>query len=89
MDGSATGLGDEQRILQVGRALVENAFRHTPSGTQVRVRTSRNGEQVALAVEDDGPGIGSEAATPRLRALLPRRHGRPRLGQRPRPRDRP
>jgi signal transduction histidine kinase len=62
VDGSATGLGDEQRILQVGRALVENAFRHTPSGTRVRVRTSHNGEQVALAVEDDGPGIGSEAA---------------------------
>jgi signal transduction histidine kinase len=63
VDGSATGLGDEQRILQVGRALVENAFRHTPSGTKVRVRTSHNGEQVELAVEDDGPGIGSEAAT--------------------------
>ena len=62
VDGSATGLGDEQRILQVGRALVENAFRHTPSGTRVRLRTSRNGEQVALAVEDDGPGIASEAA---------------------------
>jgi signal transduction histidine kinase len=62
VDGTATGLGDEQRILQVGRALVENAFRHTPSGTRVRVRTSRNGERVALAVEDDGPGIGSDAA---------------------------
>ena len=62
VDGSATGLGDEQRILQVGRALVENAFRHTPVGTRVRVRTSRNGERVVLAVEDDGPGIGSEVA---------------------------
>jgi signal transduction histidine kinase len=62
VDGVATGLGDEQRILQVGRALVENAFRHTPGGTRVRVRTSRNGERVALAVEDDGPGIESDAA---------------------------
>ena len=62
VDGAATGLGDEQRILQVGRALVENAFRHTPSGTRVRVRTRRNGERVALSVEDDGPGIGSDAA---------------------------
>ena len=57
IDGSATGLGDEQRILQVGRALVENALRHTPAGTRVRVRTSRDGEQVSLVVEDDGPGI--------------------------------
>ena len=62
VDGAATGLGDEQRILQVGRALVENAFRHTPSGTRIRVRTGRNGEQVALAVEDDGPGIGAGVA---------------------------
>jgi len=62
VDGTATGLGDEQRILQVGRALVENAFRHTPAGTRVRVRTSRDGERVALAVEDNGPGIGSDVA---------------------------
>jgi signal transduction histidine kinase len=62
VDGAATGLGDEQRILQVGRALIENAFRHTPSGTRVRVRTSLNGERVTLAVEDDGPGIGSDTA---------------------------
>ncbi len=62
VNGSATGLGDEQRVLQVGRALVENALRHTPAGTRVRVRTSQDGEQVALVVEDDGPGIGPEAA---------------------------
>jgi hypothetical protein len=35
VDGSATGLGDEQRVLQVGRALVENALRHTPAGIHV------------------------------------------------------
>lgn len=62
VDGTATGLGDEQRVLQVGRALVENALRHTPSGTRVRLRTSRDGERVALIVADDGPGIGSDAA---------------------------
>jgi two-component system, OmpR family, sensor kinase len=60
--GTATGLGDEQRILQVGRALVENALRHTPAGTTVRVRTAPNDDRVALLVEDDGPGIAPEAA---------------------------
>ena len=45
--------GDEQRVLQVARALVENALVHTPSGTRVEVRTSEG----ALEVEDDGPGI--------------------------------
>ncbi len=62
LDGTVTGLGDEQRILQVGRALVENALRHTPAGTTVRMRTTLDGDQVALAVEDDGPGIAPGAA---------------------------
>ena len=63
--GGATGLGDEQRVLQVGRALVENAIRHTPAGTRVLLSASRNGDQVAIAVEDDGPGI-APAATPHV-----------------------
>ena len=62
LDGRATGLGDEQRILQVGRALIENALRHTPTGTRVRVRTAGDEEQVVLAVEDDGPGIAPDDA---------------------------
>jgi len=62
VDGSATSLGDEQRILQIGRALVENALRHTPTGTRVRVRTGREDGRATLAVEDDGPGIAPEVA---------------------------
>jgi signal transduction histidine kinase len=62
IDGSATGLGDEQRILQVGRALVENALRHTPAGTRVRVRTGREDGRAVLTVEDNGPGIVPEDA---------------------------
>ncbi len=57
IDGGATGLGDEQRVLQIGRALVENALRHTPSGTRVRVRAAREDGRAVLTVEDDGPGI--------------------------------
>ena len=30
-------LGDEQRVLQIVRILVENAFRHTPAGTRVEI----------------------------------------------------
>ena len=33
----APALGDEERILRVGRALVENALRHTPPGTSYRL----------------------------------------------------
>ncbi|HZO63066.1 MAG TPA: HAMP domain-containing sensor histidine kinase [Gaiellaceae bacterium] len=56
--GSAWVSGDEQRVLQIARALVENALVHTPEGTQVRVRAA-NG---TLEVEDDGPGIPPEHA---------------------------
>jgi signal transduction histidine kinase len=62
VDDSATGLGDQQRILQVGRALVENALRHTPAGTHVLVSASRNDDRVSLSIEDDGPGIAPTAA---------------------------
>ena len=51
-------LGDEQRALQIGRVLVENALVHTPPGTQVRVRV----RDCSLIVEDDGPGIPAEHA---------------------------
>ncbi len=40
--------------------LLENALRHTPSGTRIHASTAaRNGEAV-LIVEDNGPGIPSE-----------------------------
>jgi two-component system OmpR family sensor kinase len=55
---SPRALGDEQRVLQIARALVENALVHTPPGTHVRVEVADG----ALAVEDDGPGIPAEHA---------------------------
>ena len=35
-DGEATALGDEERVRQIGRILLENALVHTPPGTEVR-----------------------------------------------------
>src|SRR5581483_1950626 len=53
--------GDAERILQIGRVLVENALVHTPPGTQVRILAAREGARSTLAVADDGPGIPPEA----------------------------
>ncbi|HET7743730.1 MAG TPA: ATP-binding protein [Gaiellaceae bacterium] len=55
--GEVWALGDEERVLQVARALVVNALSHTPSGTRVTVRVQRRGERAELSVVDDGPGI--------------------------------
>jgi len=46
--------------LQLGRVLdnlVGNALRHSPAGTTVRVAARRSGEQVEVAVVDQGKGI--------------------------------
>jgi len=49
-------LADRERVLQVGRALVDNALVHTPAGTHVWIVA----EGTQLRVEDDGPGIPVE-----------------------------
>jgi signal transduction histidine kinase len=56
LDGAARALGDDERALRIGRALVENALRHTLPGTQVVVRAG-GGARPVLEVSDDGPGI--------------------------------
>jgi signal transduction histidine kinase len=56
VEAPGTVLGDRERVLQVGRALVDNALLHTPPGTHVRVVA----DGPRLRVEDDGPGIPVE-----------------------------
>jgi signal transduction histidine kinase len=51
---------DEERALQIGRVLVDNAIVHTPAGTTVRLSTARRDGTALLTVEDDGPGLPPE-----------------------------
>jgi len=53
--------GDAERILQIGRILVENALVHTPAGTTVRVSAALDGGRATLTVANDGPGIPRDA----------------------------
>jgi signal transduction histidine kinase len=55
--------GDAERVLQIGRILVENALLHTPPQTTVRVSAAVDGHRATLTVADDGPGIPREAVT--------------------------
>jgi two-component system OmpR family sensor kinase len=61
LDDSVPARGDGDRVLQIGRILVENALVHTPAGTTVRVSAVLEGGRAVLAVEDNGPGIPTEA----------------------------
>ena len=65
------GIGDEDRVQQIGRALLDNAVRHTPPGTNVRVAVASEDGVVRLEVSDDGPGID-----PRVRDHLFERFSR-------------
>ena len=54
-------VGDAERVLQIGRILVENALVHTPPGTSVRVSSSLDGGRATLTVANDGPLIPPDA----------------------------
>jgi signal transduction histidine kinase len=60
VEGRPVARADELRVLQVARALVDNALVHTPEGTHVRLRASADRERAYLEVEDDGPGVPAE-----------------------------
>jgi signal transduction histidine kinase len=55
--GALAAAGDYERVVQVGRILVENAMRHTPAGTPVEVAVWARDADAILAVRDEGPGI--------------------------------
>jgi two-component system, OmpR family, sensor kinase len=58
---SVMALGDEQRVLQIVRILVENAFRHTPAGTRIEIGVEAEDARAVITVHDNGPGIPAQA----------------------------
>jgi two-component system, OmpR family, sensor kinase len=52
------GSRDELHRLTIN--LIENALRHTPPGSEIRVSTRVVGAQAELVVEDNGPGVPAE-----------------------------
>jgi signal transduction histidine kinase/ABC-type multidrug transport system ATPase subunit len=66
---------DHDRMEQVFVNLLNNAFRHNPPGTRVRVTADHRMSEVVIGVLDDGVGMSPElAATP----FEPARRPRPR-----------
>jgi signal transduction histidine kinase len=58
----APGLGDPVRLRQLVTALIDNAIRYSPPGSEVRIEVRREGagEALHLSVEDQGTGIRPE-----------------------------
>jgi signal transduction histidine kinase len=53
-------IGDQERLTQLLRNLLENASMHTPSGTTILVQLRRSDQLAELIVADTGPGIAPE-----------------------------
>jgi two-component system sensor histidine kinase TctE len=49
--------GDGTMLREMVVNLVDNALRYTPLGGTVTVRTTREGDEAVLQIEDSGPGI--------------------------------
>ena len=54
--------GSRDELHRLAINLIENALRHTPPGTDIRVCTSTQDREVVLVVEDNGPGIEPDVA---------------------------
>ena len=50
-------LGKEGRLVQVFRNLIGNAASFSPAGGRIVVRAERQGPDVLISVEDEGPGV--------------------------------
>ena len=71
VEGEPAALGDELRVLQVGRALVDNALVHTPAGSRRDPRVRGRGGTAGGHGRRPRHPAGARRA--RLRAVLPRR----------------
>jgi signal transduction histidine kinase len=55
-EGQVWALGDPGSVARILRILLDNAVRHSPEGTEVRVEL-HNGRSAELSVSDEGPGV--------------------------------
>jgi PAS domain S-box-containing protein len=58
--GHTRVLADRDRIVQVLLSFTDNAIKHSPPGGTVRLSAEPGADRVALAVTDQGPGIGAD-----------------------------
>jgi two-component system OmpR family sensor kinase len=58
--GPAPVVADRARIVQLLLVLIDNAIDHSPADADITVRVRTDPPQVAITVEDRGPGIAPE-----------------------------
>ena len=73
VESDVWALADEERVLQIGRALAGNALVHTPAGTQVTLRRSPRRPAQRVRGGRRRTGDPCRAARPHLRPVSPDR----------------
>jgi signal transduction histidine kinase len=68
--------GDRSLLGQVLANLIENAIRHTPPGSSIKIALEENSRQVVMSVSDNGPGIPENERDLVLRRLYRMDHSR-------------
>ncbi len=58
---TATVMGDESRLARLVDNLVDNAISFSPPGGLVEISAASVGEDVVIAVQDEGPGVPGDA----------------------------
>lgn len=56
----AVVVGDEIRLLEAMKNIVNNALKYSPRGETVKVRVTQSEGEVRFAVSDSGPGLNEE-----------------------------
>jgi signal transduction histidine kinase len=59
-EGGVPARCDRERVVQIARVLLDNALRHTPPGTAIRISAGQDSRGAALTVADEGPGLPSD-----------------------------
>ncbi|HYI15532.1 MAG TPA: ATP-binding protein, partial [Thermomicrobiales bacterium] len=62
-EDTAVAAIDRTRVEQVLANLLDNAIRYSPEGTTVEIVLTTAGDDIVVAVSDEGPGIPAEAQT--------------------------
>jgi signal transduction histidine kinase len=62
-NGPVPAFGDEERVLQIARVLIDNALVHTSEGTAIRVSPGERDGSAVLTVRDEGPPIPEDQHT--------------------------
>ncbi|PTD26183.1 sensor histidine kinase [Sphingomonas fennica] len=72
--GTAVVLGDGSRLTRLIENLVDNAISFSPPGGLVKIAATRDGDEVVLRVDDEGPGVAPdvrEAIFKRFHSIRP------------------